>query len=193
MYICLHPYTLTSTHLKYPLHQHTLHPFLPPIILPHMPTSHIQFTHTFTLHIHTLPSPCTHYTRGEVTMSPSHIPLSTKTPLITSVLQLCLLHCSTFRTGQSLTTISQRIGQSHVLTINQIHHSLCLILCIPMVQVWHCITASPSHCPPFSPPHSTFTDNTSPGGTFGAGFIHFTLRGENSFVNNTGPGLRVCM
>ena len=149
MYICLHPYTLTS---KYPLHQHTLHLFLPPIILLHMPTSHIQFTHTFTLHIHTLPSPCTHHTRGEVTMSPSHIPLSTKTPLITSVLQLCLLHCSTFRTGQSLTTISQRIGQSHVLTTNQIHHSLCLILCIPMLQWCRCGTASSTPLP--LSPHS---------------------------------------
>ena len=28
-------------------------------------------------------------------------------------------------------------------------------------------------------------------GTFGVGFIDVTLKGENSFVSNTGPALRV--
>ena len=39
--------------------------------------------------------------------------------------------------------------------------------------------------------HSTFFNNMSPGGVFGAGFIHQDLYGHNQFINNTGPGLRV--
>ena len=40
---------------------------------------------------------------------------------------------------------------------------------------------------------SVFFNNTSPGGTLGASFIPQNFIGHNQFLNNTGPGLRVCI
>ena len=114
---CLHSYTFFFTHFTSPS-PITPYSLSSPCTTPspmhtHPHITHLIYTHPVTLHIHISPlhahtTPC----RGEVTMSPSHIPLSTKTTLMTLAPQWCLLHCSMFRIGQSLTTISQRIGQS---------------------------------------------------------------------------------
>ena len=130
MYVHVCTHTCSSLHTSHPpppshptpFPLHARPPYTP-FSHTHQHMTHLIYTHPNSNSPHThLPSPCTHQTRGKVTMSPSHIPLSTKTPLMTLAPQWCLLHCSTFRTGQSLTTISQRIGQSHGLTNQSVHH-----------------------------------------------------------------------
>ena len=85
---CLHSYTFFFTHFTSPS-PITPYSLSSPCTTPspmhtHPHITHLIYAHPVTLHIHISPlhahtTPC----RGEVTMSPSHIPLSTKTTLMT--------------------------------------------------------------------------------------------------------------
>lgn len=145
MYIYLYPYTLTSTHLKYPLHQHTLHPFLP-IHPPYNSPTHAHITHPIYTHLH---SPHT------------HPPLSMHTPHQGRGNDVTLTH-STFHQNTahnigsavmfaSLLYVQNRAESHHYLTEdwsvtcpnNQSDSSFALPNFVhtnaAMVQVWHCI------------------------------------------------------
>lgn len=85
---CLHSYTFFFTHFTSPS---PITPYslsssgtTPSPMHTHPHITHLIYAHPVTLHIHISPlhahtTPC----RGKVTMSPSHIPLSTKTTLMT--------------------------------------------------------------------------------------------------------------